>query len=175
MQSFHQENSGFNPRLPLLGGDAQNAPTVSSQNVRFNPRLPLLGGDAYFGSLQTAHFMEFQSTPPVAGRRCSAATVQVTSSKSFNPRLPLLGGDAADGQRDTAARTVSIHASRCWEAMRQHPLCACAFGWFQSTPPVAGRRCQSLITQGLEKFEFQSTPPVAGRRCAFYALAPALR
>ncbi len=38
-------------------------------------------------------------------------------------------------------KRVSIHASRCWEAMRAKKTLFMATKWFQSTPPVAGRRC----------------------------------
>ena len=41
--------------------------------------------------------------------------------------------------------------------------------WFQSTPPVSGRRCRRASVWTCSFCEFQSTPPVSGRRC----LAPA--
>ena len=36
---------------------------------------------------------------------------------------------------------VSIHASRCWEAMLTNRKHMIGVIMFQSTPPVAGRRC----------------------------------
>jgi len=43
--------------------------------------------------------------------------MHLTTNKGFNPRLPLLGGDAAPISFLLRRNTVSIHASRCWEAM----------------------------------------------------------
>ena len=63
----------------------------------FNPRLPLLGGDA---------------TCLING---------ASHAQSFNPRLPLLGGDACPPLQWPGVQRVSIHASRCWEAMRLQP------------------------------------------------------
>ena len=45
----------------------------------------------------------------------------------FNPRLPLLGGDAGLAEMLTPPLVVSIHASRCWEAMRNWLLMLSAF------------------------------------------------
>jgi len=53
----------------------------------------LLGGDA-------------RSQPPV-----------LQAQRRFNPRLPLLGGDATELTGIVDRLEVSIHASRCWEAM----------------------------------------------------------
>ena len=84
---------------------------------------------------------EFQSTPPVAGRRCSLRSADVNRKSSFNPRLPLPGGDAHAGKNGADGAAVSIHASRCREAMQGSPLVVRMTKAFQSTPPVAGRRC----------------------------------
>ena len=67
--------------------------------------------------------------------------------------------------RSALIRSVSIHASRCREAMPRFLKISVVRLLFQSTPPVAGRRC-ALANQGaFEDRMFQSTPPVAGRRC----------
>ena len=108
---------------------------------------------------------QFQSTPPVAGRRCYSGDAAATDTKCFNPRLPLLGGDALRGSPTTTICWVSIHASRCWEAMRSISLRLRFFRSFQSTPPVAGRRCPQPAASAPSATTFQSTPPVAGRRC----------
>ena len=131
----------------------------------------------------------FQSTPPVAGRRCLRSFKIDAASRRFNPRLPLPGGDAvcqtfasclpasfnprlplpggdASGDRPSFCRSVvSIHASRCREAMQARSFDAFVRRLFQSTPPVAGRRCRSLAPTIRTATTFQSTPPVAGRRC----------
>ncbi len=108
---------------------------------RFNPRLPLLGGDAVgFVSVRPRQYA-FQSTPPVAGRRCQARQVHKVLQSCFNPRLPLLGGDAGRYLLEWVGMGVSIHASRCWEAMLSFRRDVALDTQFQSTPPVAGRRC----------------------------------
>ena len=62
--------------------------------VCFNPRLPLLGGDALSIYGEDVPKGLFQSTPPVAGRRCPPLVEYARDFACFNPRLPLLGGDA---------------------------------------------------------------------------------
>ncbi len=114
---------GFNPRLPFPGGDARYPPRPRSIHSGFNPRLPFPGGDALIA--QQKHIEQSR----------------------FNPRLPFPGGDAASEYVTGRVVIVSIHASRFREAMRLER-------WqlnfteteFQSTPPVSGRRCSSLIT-----------------------------
>jgi len=66
---------------------------------------------------------------------------------------------------ELAVDVVSIHAPRCREAMRRRDKVRELELRFQSTPPVAGRRCprHRVILGG--RRAFQSTPPVAGRRC----------
>ena len=114
--------------------------------ICFNPRLPLPGGDATFGA---------QSPDGLPG---------------FNPRLPLPGGDAKVCPSAGGHSPVSIHASRCREAMPYEARSLLAFPVFQSTPPVAGRRCLLLFFLHSYRLMFQSTPPVAGRRCAVVSL-----
>ena len=92
------------------------------------------------------------------------------------------GGDASSKKHSKRINKVSIHASRCREAMHGLRRREFAHAWFQSTPrqtlaaerirkfqstpPVAGRRCESVSIETLEAGRFQSTPPVAGRRCS---------
>ena len=115
-------------------------------------------------------------------------------SMGFNPRLPLPGGDAFPWRTPGPACLVSIHASRCREAMLQPFDAINANLLFQSTPPVAGRRCRIALGQHQGDVPvsihasrcreampvivprttslpaFQSTPPVAGRRCILFLL-----
>jgi len=111
-------NSSFNPRPPFPGGDAPPDTSVDTRLPCFNPRPPFPGGDAKptpatpgtsFVSIHAPRFREampwkrivsdsliqFQSTPPVSGRRCPSPTP-----------LP------------TRLFQVSIHAPRFREAMR---------------------------------------------------------
>jgi len=85
---------------------------------------------------------QFQSTPPVSGRRC------------FGRRVAFIGIDG-----------VSIHAPRFREAMPKMALVKAYILRFQSTPPVSGRRCPTYESIGASTRKFQSTPPVSGRRC----------
>ncbi len=107
----------------------------------------------------------FQSTPPVAGRRCAARFTEKSKPKSFNPRLPLLGGDAPPSSFVPAVITVSIHASRCWEAMRQQVLKRRGERCFNPRLPLLGGDARRSACRALCTRPFQSTPPVAGRRC----------
>ena len=119
MKTSPGESNGFNPRLPLPGGDAMSGGGGSSVVNGFNPRLPLPGGDA-------------PCSQDAAGEK-----------SCFNPRLPLPGGDARQQKLSATITNVSIHASRCREAMRDSDQDTESPARFQSTPPVAGRRCFS--------------------------------
>ena len=83
----------FNPRPPLLAGDASRWLTLAASSCCFNPRPPLLAGDA------------------AQGRRL------VSHRRSFNPRPPLLAGDATPGHGSYPQGQVSIHARHYWRAM----------------------------------------------------------
>ncbi len=178
----------FNPRLPLLGGDAyrpwwmgywisfQSTPPVAGRRCRFIARLCVALVSVSIHASRCWEAMprsgtyrrtprRFQSTPPVAGRRCGHDESAFCGVHGFNPRLPLLGGDAVFVCSDSHRPAVSIHASRCWEAMLREEGSELWVTWFQSTPPVAGRRCLDDLIQRVFRFTFQSTPPVAGRRC----------
>ncbi len=85
------------------------------QGNSFNPRLPLLGGDAF------------------------SFAFRFGVGYSFNPRLPLLGGDADTAvATNGAALLVSIHASRCWEAM---PVDTVLEEFFTLTVSIHASRC----------------------------------
>ena len=116
--------TSFNPRPPLPGGDAGRCGRREHQMLRFNPRPPLPGGDAR-GLL-----------PSIRPTAC------------FNPRPPLPGGDAVVIKGGHALALVSIHAPRCREAMPKRAPSSPTSATFQSTPPVAGRRCSSPVTTG---------------------------
>ena len=63
-------------------------------DTRFNPRPPLPGGDARAATVCVPTLSSFQSTPPVAGRRCVGLWGNSDVDTGFNPRPPLPGGDA---------------------------------------------------------------------------------
>ncbi len=230
-------NKGFNPRLPLLGGDA--APisfllrrnTVSIHASRCWEAMPdktMRVADNHEVSIHASRCWEamhlspvqsvvvvpvsihasrcweamraiyiagrptrrFQSTPPVAGRRCFSfptgsvvvVDVSIHASRCWEAMhilsiLSLLGITVSihasrcwEAMRGgsvgyAVAKGVSIHASRCWEAMHDTQPSGIDTRVFQSTPPVAGRRCGVVVWNVNDATKFQSTPPVAGRRC----------
>ena len=134
--------SSFNPRPPFPGGDADEGVEGRGQLQGFNPRPPFPGGDAPFCghedveidvSIHAPRFREamrlatrrgahqqgqFQSTPPVSGRRCQDRRRRRPIHYGFNPRPPFPGGDAlVDPVYLPDGRIVSIHAPRFREAM----------------------------------------------------------
>ena len=133
-------NSCFNPRPPLLAGDANFVQLIAqrravsirarhcwrampTQNTiglafkRFNPRPPLLAGDARSFFRQRRNRYLFQSAPAIAGGRCGRVLPDRGRPGSFNPRPPLLAGDAAECPTSTDTSQVSIRARHCWRAM----------------------------------------------------------
>ena len=88
----HPGCPSFNPRPPLLAGDACPELGRHDQIRGFNPRPPLLAGDAML-SLQPTATALFQSAPAIAGGRCAAH-----------------GGQHGEPH-------VSIRARHCWRAM----------------------------------------------------------
>ncbi|MBS1160264.1 MAG: hypothetical protein H6R15_2683 [Proteobacteria bacterium] len=83
----------FNPRPPFPGGDAADVDGpdkdghVSIHAPRFREAMRL-------GKLQAFITGEFQSTPPVSGRRCEFSPAGGPPAARFNPRPPFPGGDA---------------------------------------------------------------------------------
>jgi len=181
---------GFNPRLPLPGGDAESQTrerlakiAVSIHASRCREAMRRTGG-------RTQNEYQFQSTPPVAGRRCSGLALMVDDVGTFQSTPPVAGRRCivpeyhhgylgvfqstppVAGRRcvttvlaPSVAARVSIHASRCREAMLSGMIASGPASPFQSTPPVAGRRCPRCTAEAKGNSRFQSTPPVAGRRC----------
>ena len=109
----------------------------------FNPRPPLLAGDALQHWNHISLNQLFQSAPAIAGGRCPPSSRALACVPScFNPRPPLLAGDALIifGVRVTPSmfqsapaiaggrcpslfplffftNVVSIRARHCWRAM----------------------------------------------------------
>ncbi len=92
--------------------------SAASRKYCFNPRPPLLAGDAPCGFVPFSLIRRFQSAPAIAGGRCQTMAVSHNQNHCFNPRPPLLAGDAAQGARGTRYINVSIRARHCWRAMR---------------------------------------------------------
>ena len=180
----------------------------------FNPRPPILAGDASAWLKHEGWEHLFQSTPANTGGRCSRDGHGIGLSKSFNPRPPILAGDAAVSTRrdscmrrfqSTPANTggrcrcacgllirrlVSIHARQYWRAMRARRYGGPGLGrvsiharqyWrampraksaeaaaleFQSTPANTGGRCCARLRLQTQPRRFQSTPANTGGRCS---------
>ncbi|TXT28779.1 MAG: hypothetical protein FD131_2866 [Rhodocyclaceae bacterium] len=157
----------FNPRPPLPGGDALQLEgwryrlfTVSIHAPRCREAMPS-------SRRQSCALLMFQSTPPVAGRRCLAEGTPVQQ-----PDVSIHAPRCREAMRQhlrlgQSRYRVSIHAPRCREAMPIDDFLSAITYWveFQSTPPVAGRRCTTVGGVASATVLFQSTPPVAGRRC----------
>ena len=102
-----------------------NASKASISPACFNPRPPLLAGDAIVGpvvvpvaivSIRARHCWRamrytedvglvpawFQSAPAIAGGRCCDGIFGLTHCSGFNPRPPLLAGDAVLDFHDIA-------------------------------------------------------------------------
>ena len=126
----------FNPRPPLLAGDAAWRCWCSPGCSGFNPRPPLLAGDAW----------------------CWCATASTRAS--FNPRPPLLAGDAVRMLVRVAGIEVSIRARHCWRAMRHLIDDAVTLYLFQSAPAIAGGRCRRGATQRYGGSSFNPRPPL---------------
>ncbi len=153
----------FNPRPPLPGGDAPSGPLRVCLITCFNPRPPLPGGDA-FPSRKTHRGMEgFNPRPPLPGGDAGSSRTTTPSMTSFNPRPPLPGGDAQAGPYRLRRRDVSIHAPRCRGAMHVFMSRNAPVSEFQSTPPVAGGRCQQRPGgDGGQCHGFNPRPPLPG-------------
>ena len=130
----------FNPRPPILAGDAYSPAPLSlqadvsihaRQYWRAMPRCRLLSGVENM----------FQSTPANTGGRCGLLASHLPWVGGFNPRPPILAGDA------------------------QHCAQLLHSGLFQSTPANTGGRCALGAAYNAGSKEFQSTPANTGGRC----------
>ena len=155
----------FNPRPPLLAGDARSHAghdaqrpvsirarhcwRAMPQGVRprryshgsFNPRPPLLAGDATADCTSGSSGACFNPRPPLlAGDAVPGRRADIPQS-CFNPRPPLLAGDAHVGKHVSSYQLVSIRARHCWRAMPESEFFNPSILLFQSAPAIAGGRC----------------------------------
>ena len=134
----------FQSAPSITGGRCFEHAALDGHGECFNPRPPLLAGDAPAPWL-TPHLLTlFQSAPAITGGRCvgfgfDAAQVHIVSIRArhywramptkhrqtprcrscFNPRPPLLAGDAGDSNHQDTQGNVSIRARHYWRAMPQ--------------------------------------------------------
>ena len=175
--------SCFNPRPPLLAGDAQMvvdaaADLVVSIRARHCWRA-MRGAGGWRPQRQrvsirarhcwramramrpsTCGLSLFQSAPAIAGGRCARIARTIGALKSFNPRPPLLAGDAAVGGGAFGGHAVSIRARHCWRAMPARLVAHALVPWFQSAPAIAGGRCPALAQRAPAGVGFNPRPPL---------------
>ena len=178
----------FNPRPPLLAGDAQHGRLVQHlRQVSIRARHCWRAMRRVLVSSVTKD--RFQSAPAIAGGRCRAGREAEGCDQRFNPRPPLLAGDAGKDaviaglhavsirarhcwramprrrRHSPSPRTVSIRARHCWRAMptapRHRPRCG--------EVSIRARHCWRAMhpaPRGIRgRREFQSAPAIAGGRC----------
>ena len=152
---------------------------------RFNPRPPLLAGDAAFSfslcvmtdvSIRARHCWRamlwrvfvnnvlaacFNPRPPLLAGDATPSKATSSFWLGFNPRPPLLAGDAPIQQHWWGHRAVSIRARHCWRAMRLTHLAGrgddCGFN--PRPPLLAG---DALVVFGLSGITgcFNPRPPL---------------
>ena len=127
--------------------------------MRFNPRPPLLAGDARAACCRSA-----APNVSIRARHCWRAMPATRLARRcdtcFNPRPPLLAGDAQHGRLVQHLRQVSIRARHCWRAMRRVLVSSVTKDRFQSAPAIAGGRCRAgREAEGCDQ-RFNPRPPL---------------
>ncbi len=171
----------FNPRPPLLAGDAAHTTLFSSNQQSFNPRLRVR-------VLETLT-PGFNPRPPLLAGDAIQHKETSHDHQSFNPRPPLLAGDAPFLVLMSWAwmfqSAPAIAGGRCPTAMRVNFINT---GFNPRPPLLAGdafhatargkvlgvsiraRHCWRAMRQRLwghrMSVEFQSAPAIAGGRCS---------
>jgi len=151
--------ASFNPRPPLLAGDAVAPYLHNHPQQRFNPRPPLLAGDATgieivhqrLGvSIRARHCWRamrcvvrtggipgcFNPRPPLLAGDAVLQGNYVREAACFNPRPPLLAGDARAIFGNIHLAMVSIRARHCWRAMQDHAGLELRLHRFNPRPPL---------------------------------------
>ena len=132
----------FNPRPPLLAGDAWVTVSPSAGRVSFNPRPPLLAGDA-----------------KLSRARGRAAGVSIRARHCWRAMRHVRSSTPQGGKFQSAP---AIAGGRC-RAPCARPGTPCQF---QSAPAIAGGRCGDTLNPPRTVVLFQSAPAIAGGRCA---------
>ena len=126
----------FNPRPPLLAGDAGDRHTAELRLFGFNPRPPLLAGDA---RRQRHHV--FAGEVSIRARHCWRAMPSWATGSPVKSRF----------QSAPAIAGGRCHQHLTAEAMRH---------LFQSAPAIAGGRCQCVLVFVSGFFGFNPRPPL---------------
>ena len=151
----------FQSAPAIAGGRCRCALSRAPAGPSFNPRPPLLAGDASRLQRGDTANVQFQSAPAIAGGRCRPKRNLWQRVLGFNPRPPLLAGDALHYNPNTDDIVVSIRARHCWRAM---PNCRWATreqqAQFQSAPAIAGGRCAVTPSNTGAVCGFNPRPPL---------------
>ena len=129
--------AGFNPRPPLLAGDAASARSSPSSSPAFQSAPAIAGGRCMPACRNWVRKRWFQSAPAIAGGRCQRRLGEPYFSSLFQSAPAIAGG------RCRAA--FSVPASR---------------EWFQSAPAIAGGRCCSSAMHRRALARFNPRPPL---------------
>ena len=137
----------FNPRPPLLAGDAKFLDRLGVvRGVSIRARHCWRAMRIY--SVREAHANEFQSAPAIAGGRCRLYQIH-----------------------NRSIRSVSIRARHCWRAMPCKSWRAAQRYCFNPRPPLLAG--DAACTPGaMAPILFQSAPAIAGGRCRYPATRP---
>ncbi len=135
----------------------------------FNPRPPLLAGDASDKTNQTYHVSWFQSTPAIASGRClldvaarGLAGLFQSTPAIASGRCPLKAEPAPVPVQFQS--TPAIASGRCAE---KHCVIEFFVIKFQSTPAIASGRCRRRPRSLHGGWCFNPRPPLlAGDACA---------
>ena len=194
-QPIHRR--AFQSAPAIAGGRCTAAAWALVRLRRFNPRPPLLAGDAPAACSFDQPLSTFQSAPAIAGGRCDGCPGSPTRDHCFNPRPPLLAGDAGAWPRRPAApaesfnprppllagdavhvpaarhaRVVSIRARHCWRAMHMGEIMA----QLPHRVSIRARHCWRAMpcpcSISISRSRFQSAPAIAGGRCRLPHPAP---
>ena len=151
----------FNPRPPLLAGDASSRAAPLLPATCFNPRPPLLAGDATATVTVRTGLGVFQSTPTITGGRCRSPTRTPTRPRQFQSTPTITGGRCLErGSWTWGFTVVSIHAHHYWRAMLWRcapgPPCPC----FNPRPPLLAGDARRALYLQRSMGSFNPRPPL---------------
>ena len=163
-------SSSFQSAPAIAGGRCHSTFTPSSPRLCFNPRPPLLAGDALSRrvtsardavvSIRARHCWRAMRVEPQ--RDCCLARVSIRARHCWRamPTRSYMPPHCTVFQSAPAIAGGRCHVSPMnFEVSRA----------FQSAPAIAGGRCQRPANDGRPARGFQSAPAIAGGRCAHHA------
>ena len=150
----------FQSAPAIAGGRCCGRHCQDMQHVRFNPRPPLLAGDASLIRRRMVCRSSFNPRPPLLAGDANRSRARDQAARGFNPRPPLLAGDALVVAVGHVVLHVSIRARHCWRAMRCCSPPDRGTKPFQSAPAIAGGRCARAGRKSRAWRGFNPRPPL---------------